>query len=114
MNTIKRYDAYLTFSKLTSEKQDAIRQLMDAQGLDVDLFDNALEFSFEGRDVNDKVVEVFAQIDVLLHEASGEIRCEIDDDDYQDPTFEFFSITDSHLWKQSGKIVRTEHKSLVQ
>lgn len=113
MNTVKRYDGYLTFPKIASEQQEEIRRLMDAEGLDIDVFEDALEFTFEGRDLSDKIIEVFASVALILQSASGEIRCEIDDDECLDPTFEFYTIEDSQLWKQSGKIVRVEPKCRV-
>ena len=113
-NTVKRFDAYFTFDGLTSEQQGTIRKLMDAQGLDIDLFEDTLEFNFEGRDLSDQVVEAFAKIALTIHEATGEMRCEIDDDKCLDPTFEFYTIADSRLWRQSGRIVRETQKHVVK
>jgi hypothetical protein len=39
--------------------------------------------------------------------ADGEIRCEIDDDDWPDPKYKFFTIRDGKLWEQAGEIVRS-------
>ena len=110
MNILKRYDAYLTFSKIGTEQQEAIRSVMDKQGLDIDVCEDVLEFRFEGRDLSDLVTSSFAEIAAVLKEASGEIRCEINTDESADPTFRFLTISDSRLWLQTGKIVRSERR----
>ena len=112
MNTIKRYDAYLTFPQISTGQQEEIRQVIEEEGLEIDVFDNALEFRFEGRDLSDKVVEAFVKIASILKQAEGEIRCEIDDES-QDPHYQFFTISESQLWRQSGEIVRSDEKQAV-
>lgn len=113
MNILKRYDAYITFSKIGKQQQEAIRSVMDKQGLDIDVFEDALEFRFEGRDLSDLIVNSFAEIATVLKDASGEIRCEINDGESIDPTFRFFTISDSRLWMQTGKIFRSERREWI-
>ena len=108
MNTIKKYDAYLTFKTLTDGQSKQIRALFDAQDLLVTLDHDALEFEFNGRDLSDFVVHVFQEFAKVVHVADGEVRCEIDDDDWRDPKYSFYTIRDGILWKQIGELVRRE------
>jgi hypothetical protein len=113
MNAIKEYDAYLTFPTISNELQSAIRHRMEKRGLDIDVYENALEFTYSGRDFNDQIIEAFIEIAGLLREASGEIQCEVDEDEQPDPTFKFYTISNAQLWLQLGKIVRSEQKTIV-
>ncbi len=106
-NTIKSYDAYLTFNTLSKEAFEQIKNLFKQQNLLVTLDNDALEFEFAGRDLSDYVVHLFEEVAKILVSANGEIRCEVDDDGDVDPTFLFYTIRDGALWKQRGKIVRS-------
>ena len=113
MSALKEYDAYLTFSPISHADQQQIVRLLADHGLEIEVYENALEFSCEGRDSNDNVVKIFVAIAQILRNAEGELRCEIDEDDEVDPRFEFFTIANSKLWKQSGRIVREQAKDVV-
>lgn len=108
MNTNKKYDAYLTFTTLSDIQVEKIQSLFKSQDLLVTLDPEALEFEFSGRDLSDFVVHVFQEIATIIQRADGEIRCEVDDDDWADPKFRFFTIRDGLLWEQRGEIVRCE------
>ena len=73
----------------------------------VTLDEDALEFEFQGRDLSDFVVHVFQEVAKVVHDANGEIRCEIDDDDRTDSEFIFYTISKDVLWEQHGKITRS-------
>jgi hypothetical protein len=73
----------------------------------VTLDEDALEFEFVGRDLSDIVVFVFQETAKVLHNAEGEIRCQIDGDDKPDPEFRYYTIRDDILWEQHGIIVRS-------
>ena len=111
MNTIKTYDAYLTFKSLTTADVARIRDVFARQNLLVTLDDNALEFEFAGRDLSDFIVHIFQQVAQIVRDAEGEIRCEIEDDDYPDPCFIFYSIRQGVLWEQHAKVVRAREQS---
>ncbi len=108
MNTIKKYDAYLTFEALTADQSQKVQSLFDTQDLLVTLDPDALEFEFNGRDLSDYVVHVFQEVAKVIKAADGEIRCEMDDDDWRDPKYKFFTIRDGVLWEQAGELVRCE------
>jgi len=107
MNTIKEYNGYFTFRTIAAEEQDAVRSLIAAEGLTLDIGANHLEFSFAGRDLSDCIPRCFKRVASVLREADGELRCEIDDDEANDPAFRFFTIKDSRLWIQCGEVVRS-------
>jgi len=80
--------------------------LFDAQDLLVILGRDALEFGFNDRDLSDFVVYVFQDFAKVIHIADGEIRYEIDDDDWRDPKYSFYTIRDGLLWKQADELIR--------
>lgn len=107
-NTIKEYDAYLTFDPIASEKVERVQQLFREQDLLAEVDGSSIEFEFSGRDLSDYIVKVFIQVAEVVEEASGEVVCEIEDDDYKDPSFKFYSISDGKLWIQNAVISRSE------
>lgn len=109
MNKLKHYDGYLTFSRISAQEQNTIKQTMALHGLDIDVNETSIEFTFKGRDMSDLVVQAFVAIASVLKDAEGEVRCEIDDEE-QDPCFEFYTIANSQLWRQDGQIVRSDQK----
>jgi len=108
MNTIKKYDAYLTFAELSDEQSQKVRSLFKAQDLLVTLDSDAMEFEFNGRDLSDYVIYVFQEVAKIIRTADGEVRCEVDDDEWPDPKYRFFTVRDGVLWEQTGEIVRYE------
>lgn len=112
MNTIKRFDAYMTFSPLSLVAIDQVTQIYADQGLEIQIDQNALEFSFAGRDLSDNVVKAFMAIAPILQQAEGELRCEVDDES-DDPQFIFFKVSKSKRWRQRGHIVRGETLEVI-
>lgn len=97
----------MTFSPLSVADVERIKHIFVDQGLEIQMHDDALEFSFKGRDMSNSIVKAFVAVAAILHNADGELRCEIDDEG-NDPHFEFFTISKSRLWMQKGHIVRGE------
>jgi hypothetical protein len=112
MNTIKHYDAYIIFAPISAQERDQILQIFASQGLDIEVSETSLEFNFEGRDLDNRIPQCFVKIAAILRSADGELRCEIDVEE-QDPVFEFFTIYNSQLWKETGRILRSEDRQLV-
>jgi hypothetical protein len=112
MDSIKQYDAHFTFDPIDSTIQSAIREVMHRQGLHIDVYNNSLEFRFEGRDISDAVVRAFVEIAAILKDANGEMRCEIWDED-ADPTLTFYTISQAQLWEQPARIIRSHGKYAV-
>ncbi|MCF7786472.1 MAG: hypothetical protein K9N47_10135 [Prosthecobacter sp.] len=105
MNEIRTYDGYFTFKILSRESADRLDDLFAESGIEVDLALQSLEFSWMGRERDHVILKLFMEVAKTLGEAEGELRCEIDDDAV-DPHFEFFTIKQSQLLLQRGKLVR--------
>lgn len=114
MNIIKKYSGYFTFGPIPINEQNSIRKIIESQGLDLDVGGTHVEFLFEGRDLSDRIVRAFAEIAAILGDADGELRCEIEDDEEQDPRFVFYTIAGSRLWSESGRIIRSGIKQEIE
>jgi len=114
MNVIKKYDAYLTFETLSAQQQAELNAVFAKRELQIELCGHTLTFEFEGRDVSDCVLFVFAEAARIVRNANGELRCEIDDDEFPDPHYSFFSLRDGRLWQQDAQLVRSDSASEVR
>ncbi len=106
MNTLYHYDALFTFPPLCEAQQRSILRAFQDAGLSVELTDTSLEFELDGRDTNRRVIECFRLVAKELKSACGEMRCEIDDEN-MDPSFEFLTIKEDRIWRETGEIVRS-------
>ncbi len=104
---LRSCDGYLTFPRLTDSSQARIVELASRTGLLIEVGNDFLEISYEGRDRNEVVIAFLRDLAVLIVDAQGEIRCEVSGEQ-ADPTFEFFRIVDARLMRQRGHLVRSE------
>lgn len=109
------YSAYLTFPDLNPRTVTSIREA--AMVLPSSRFNpTCLEFDYEGRDANRKVVRFLARIAPLIGNAEGEVVCRYCDDEREDPgdeDFEFYSIRGGRLFRQRGRIVREPEEEVT-
>lgn len=102
---MKEYSAYLTFPAIDQNRVIQIKALAESVALQVDVGETFLEFEYSGRDSSRQVVRFLYELAKLLHHASGEVKCElVNDDGYDD--FEFYRISEGRLICQIGRIVR--------
>lgn len=102
---MKEYSAYLTFPAIDQYGVAQIKALAESAALQVDVGETFLEFEYSGRDSSRQVVRFLYELAKLLHDASGEVRCELVNDDGDDE-FEFYRINEGRLICQIGKVVR--------
>lgn len=102
---MKEYSAYLTFPAIDQHGVAQIKALAESAALQVDAGETFLEFEYSGRDSSRQVVRFLYELAKLLHDASGEVRCELVNDDGDDE-FEFYRISAGRLICQIGKVVR--------
>ncbi len=107
MNTIKHCNAYYTYAAISKDAIDAIASQFAGQGLSVDVCNTSIEFEFEGRDIDNFIIQSFKKVALFVCEASGELRCELYDDEAIDPRFVFYTISDRKLFAQEARIVRS-------
>ncbi|NJN35933.1 MAG: hypothetical protein HC794_01400 [Nitrospiraceae bacterium] len=102
---MKEFDAYMTFSRIGEEDLDALRSHAEMSGINVDLGQDYIEFSYSGKDYSSSVIDFLLKLAKTVKDASGEVSCNHIDDEMND-YFEFFSIENGELYCQPGKIVR--------
>lgn len=102
---MKEYSAYLTFSEIDQDVLMQVKALAENAALQIDVGKNFLEFEYFGRDTARQVIQFLFELARLLHNASGEAKCELVNDD-GDSNFEFYRISDGKLICQLGKIHR--------
>ena len=66
-----------------------------------------LGIEYEGQDPDRKVLKFLSGIAKVIKDGEGEIECEITKDGF-DPCFEFYTIKDSKVYIQPGKIVKKQ------
>lgn len=91
---------------MDTSKQSQVASIF-RQFHEVDITETCLEFTYEGKDLGDRVVECFKKLAMVVGTADGELRCKIDDDDETDSSFLFYTIKDSCVYKQQGRLVRS-------
>ena len=114
MGLQKKYSTYITFRKLSDREMDVVSNLFLEQNLIAHVYNNAVDFDFSGRDYSDQIVNIFIKIAKIVGDADGYVICELTYDDQFDPEFLFYSIKNSQLWVEHGKVIRSEKELVVE
>jgi len=107
------YEGVLTFEALAAERLTQVNKLLTEIGVRCLSHPTWLDFKYSGKDHERTTVGFLCQLATVIQNADGEIVCEIEEDD-KDVAFEFFTIADGLLFKQSGHIVRRQKEKVMK
>lgn len=103
-DTLREYSGLLSFGSLADAVREDILSVGERYGLNLDLAESYLEFSFRGRNSNRFVERFLVELATLLVDADGEITCEQESDGVR--SFEFYSVAGGELFRQVGHLER--------
>ena len=107
---LREYDGYLEVN-LSKAQVQAIRSFSECGAPSVEISPSAIVVSYKGRDTERIMVNRLVELAKIIGDAEGEIIFE-EDIEEGDNRFEFFSIRGGKLYRQKGRIVRSEEKLL--
>ncbi len=103
-DAIRTYSGLFHFERISSIQLDQIANQIHRSGLQWDLGATFLELEYSGRDTNRFVLKLLRDIASIIHDARGEVVCEVSDDEHT--VFEYYRIRAGRLIRQLGEIVR--------
>lgn len=104
VDTLREYSGLLSFGPLAEAVREEIQSTTERYGLNLDLAESYLEFSFKGRDSNRFVERFLVELAALLVDADGEITCDQESQGVR--SFEFYSVAGGELFRQAGHVER--------